>query len=533
MEAGLINNNKKFKLKLYYPIASLALMLLFVVYSLLLVNADLQQHIPLPKEVFNPKYYGYLIAAILVIFWFEYRYFYKRKKQIQAKLNHLWLGKQQLQQRAQLSASHTDKLKLFISDKLLEYIEYDEKYLHFKSIAAEVRHNGVISFDKVQSALLESSKNNSSNTGASHNQSLDALAAMRYLWDLLDLSTTDNMAIHIGNHISHCEELLFQAELQESSVDDLPIQPYFIPQKALLDTLTNHLELQLLEEDQTKVINLDKVNYPLRLNDKEQLFDITINHSDRLLGNANHFILLLENLLKNARFFATKKQYKSAFNPIRIQQWESEQCLNIKLYNRGPHILEEAAQVFQLGFTTRRTKGHHGKGLGLYFAQQIVQGFDGDISFTNIDNQDDDYYLRIELANKEVQHLHILQRCEEGMPLIKLIESDDYANEISLQEDSNIVAVELSTAAHTKVQQHSFKETKQWFVNIEGYPRLLIQQDTKNKNKLTIKPLNISGVEFNIRLPTASGRLAGESAAVLNAPDVQGLQDKFLNPDDF
>ena len=149
MEAELVNNNKKkFKLKLYYPIVSLALMLLFVLYSLLLVNAGLQQHIPLSKEVFNTQYYGYLIVLIFVVFWFEYRYFYKRKKQLQTKLNDLWVGKQQLQQRAQISASHTDKLKLFISDKLLEYIEYDEKYLHFKSIAAEVRHNGVISFDK-------------------------------------------------------------------------------------------------------------------------------------------------------------------------------------------------------------------------------------------------------------------------------------------------------------------------------------------------------------------------------------------------
>lgn len=531
MEAELVNNNKKkFKLKLYYPIVSLALMLLFVLYSLLLANAGLQQHIPLSKEVFNTQYYGYLIVLIFVVFWFEYRYFYKRKKQLQTKLNDLWVGKQQLQQRAQISASHTDKLKLFISDKLLEYIEYDEKYLHFKSIAAEVRHNGVISFDKVQSALIESSKNMSDKSSKAE----DALAAMRYLWDLLDLSTTDNMAIHIGNHISRCEELLFQAELQESSVDDLPIQPYFSPQRALLDTLISHLELQLLEDNiVAELVDLDKVNYPLRLNDTEKLFDICINHSDRLIGNANHFILLLENLLKNARFFATKKQYKSAFNPIRIQQWESDQCLNIKLYNRGPHILEEASQVFQLGFTTRRTKGHHGKGLGLYFAQQIVQGFDGDISFTNIDNQDDDYYLRIELANKEVQHIHLLQRCEEGKPLIKQIESDGFSGEINLQQDAEIVAIELSTAAHTKVQQHSFKDASLWFVNIDNYPRLLIQQDAKHKHKLTIKPLNISGVEFNIRLPTASGRMAGESATIAAAPDVQHLQDKFVNPDDF
>lgn len=524
METGLMNNKKKFKLKLYYPVLSLALMLLLALYSLLLVNVAWQSHVPVAKALFNPQFYGYVLAVALVVFWLEYRFFHKRKKQLQIKLNDLWLGKQQLQQRAQLSAGHTDKLKLFISDKLLEYIEYDEKYLHFKSIAAEVRHNGVISFDKVQSALLEPNKTQNTE---------DALAAMRYLWDLLDLSTTDNMAMHIGNHISHCEELLFQAELQENAVEDLPIQPDFTAQKALLDTLENHLELQLLVEGEEKAIHLDKVNYPLRLSDKEQLFDIQIQHSDRIIGNANHFILLLENLLKNARFFATKRQYKSAFNPIRIHQWEEDQCLNIKLYNRGPHILEEAAQVFQLGFTTRRSQGNHGKGLGLYFAHQIVQGFDGDIRFSNIENQDDDYYLRVELANKEVQHIHLLQRCEEGVPLLALKDSQDYAQEVSLEEDADIVAVELSTATHTKVQQNRFASKTPWFVNIDHYPRLLIQQDTKNKSKLTIKALNMSGVEFTIRLPTASGRLAGESAAVIDSPDVEGLQGKFLNPDDF
>src|SRR5690625_6466944 len=64
-------------------------------------------------------------------------------------------SKKQLQLKAHTYSGHADKLKLFISDKLLDYIEYDEKFLHFKSIAAEVRHNGVISFDKVQTVLQQ------------------------------------------------------------------------------------------------------------------------------------------------------------------------------------------------------------------------------------------------------------------------------------------------------------------------------------------------------------------------------------------
>jgi len=96
----------------------------------------------------------------------------------------LWESKKRLQLKAHTYSDHADKLKRFISDKLLEYIEYDEKFLHFKSIAAEVRHNGVISFDKVQTTLQRIE--DEADTPKQVSDVRAARDAMRYLWDLLD-----------------------------------------------------------------------------------------------------------------------------------------------------------------------------------------------------------------------------------------------------------------------------------------------------------------------------------------------------------
>ena len=55
------------------------------------------------------------------------------------------------------------------------------------------------------------------------------------------------------------------------------------------------------------------------------------------------------------------------------------------IYNRGPHIEQEMLEtIFQLGFSTRRNKEHHGKGLGLFFAKEIVRGYQGTISALNV-----------------------------------------------------------------------------------------------------------------------------------------------------
>jgi hypothetical protein len=79
--------------------------------------------------------------------------------QYQDQIADLFDAKRQLGTRARTYSDHADKLKMFISERLLEYIEYDEKFLHFKNIASEVRHNGVISYDKAQTALRQAQLN--------------------------------------------------------------------------------------------------------------------------------------------------------------------------------------------------------------------------------------------------------------------------------------------------------------------------------------------------------------------------------------
>jgi len=151
-------------------------------------------------------------------------------KQYQVQINELFDSRRELGTRARTFSDHADKLKMFISERLLETIEYDEKFLHFKNIASEVRHNGVISYDKAQTALLRARQN----CELGQEQEIqDAADGLLYLWDLLDLSTTDNIALHVANRIYDCEEHYFQSLLNDS--DDLtsPFTPAFMMTQAL------------------------------------------------------------------------------------------------------------------------------------------------------------------------------------------------------------------------------------------------------------------------------------------------------------
>ncbi|MCD8522868.1 MAG: ATP-binding protein [Saccharospirillaceae bacterium] len=469
------DHGDKFIFRIRYPWRTLLAAKLLLFYALLLLSPALVSSLNIPDFIFLPNYFTAAFAVFLILAWLDFRHFTRQQKKVKASLQQLWTSNRQLRQRAQTSASHTDKLKLFISDKLLEYMEYDEKYLHFKSIAAEVRHNGVISFDKVQSALTYAASHSlpdeRGNNAMLYQQ---ALVGMRYLWDLLDLSTTDNMALHISAQVSRCEELLFQAELQGRAISELPLLPGFDPQRALLDTLMLHLGVTLcdaqgnpqpafLYDQQT----LAEQPAPLLLTDSEGLYHIELQPCNPLPGNANHMVLLLENLLRNAQFFATKRQYKSRFAPIAIRLWEAQQCLCVSIYNRGPHISDESReQIFQLGFSTRRVREHNGKGLGLYFAQQIVQGFDGDIGFDNIHNHHERYHLRLELAGGEVQNLNLdVGLNSAGEPLVRLADSnEEAAKQWELRAPKRLQSIEVSRRSHPQVAQLMLAEgTSQWF----------------------------------------------------------------------
>jgi len=242
-----------------FPWLTLLVSLVAVIYLFLLNEPDLLQAYGLPEFWFqNPFKYALVGLFILVVLRDLYHYVRQSRgqradlKRLREQVDELWQSKKQLQLKAHTYSGHADKLKLFISDKLLDYIEYDEKFLHFKSIAAEVRHNGVISFDKVQTALQRAAAD-LPEYGAHHDVQNDLEAAqdaMRYLWDLLDLSTADNLALHIGNLLCECEEHYYQQLLEVDQAETPPHEPVYAPQRAAWRALglARHEPLPLPEE---------------------------------------------------------------------------------------------------------------------------------------------------------------------------------------------------------------------------------------------------------------------------------------------
>src|SRR5690625_2829393 len=224
--------------KVTYPWLSTLAALLTIGYLLLLTDSGLSSFYEVPAGWLRPWIKFAVLGVLLALLVFDlYRYRRQYAKQgidllrLRYQVKGLWESKKQLQLKAHTYSGHADRLKLFISDKLLDYIEYDEKFLHFKSIAAEVRHNGVISFDKVQTVLQQLTETETSSQP--DQQAVGAaLEAMRYLWDLLDLSTADNLALHISNLLCECEEHYYQRLLEVTGDNTLPYEPVYSPQRA-------------------------------------------------------------------------------------------------------------------------------------------------------------------------------------------------------------------------------------------------------------------------------------------------------------
>ena len=150
----------------------------------------------------------------------------RQSQKYEQQIKELFQAKNALQHKVHTYSDHADKLKLFISDRLLEYIEYDEKFLHFKNIASEVRHNGVICYDKVSTALNAALAGGDPGDPGDRRQYQDALDSMRYLWDLLDLSTTDNIALYIANKLYESEEQYYQ-QLLAAEGEETPYTPTY------------------------------------------------------------------------------------------------------------------------------------------------------------------------------------------------------------------------------------------------------------------------------------------------------------------
>lgn len=514
-----------------FPWLSALAALLAITYLLFMTEPGLTAYYKIPEGWFQREI-KYAICGVFLLFMLNDLRRYRRQythqrvnlRQLHQQVNELWQSKKRLQLKAHTYSGHADKLKLFISDKLLEHIEYDEKFLHFKSIAAEVRHNGVISFDKVQTALQKVAAQEPAEdaTDRDSNDVRAALDAMRYLWDLLDLSTADNLALHIGNLLCECEEHLYQRMLDLKDAEPLPYNPVYSPQSAAWRALSLVRQEPLPAPTEATEWRLDDNQWHVRL-----------APASDLLGNENHLVLLLENLLKNAQFFSSKRGYKSAFAPIALTLTEREGLTCLKVYNRGPHIREEdRPNLFQLGFSTRRVKEHHGRGLGLYFVNEIVKGYEGRIAIHNIHSPETQYAVRIELENDEVMTELIEVVMSEGAPHCRAT-GGTLTTVHEWVFKSPLCSVEVTTTGDQSTRRlREFNDKGKQSHFDPGHPARphwrLSYQPKAGAYHLGFEPMDIRGVEFEIRLPSAQHRLDNSDLELDDIDaEVERLDERF------
>jgi signal transduction histidine kinase len=435
-------------------------------------------------------------------------------QQRQAQIDDLWARNRQLQLKAHTYSEHADKLKLFISDKLLEYIEYDEKFLHFKGIAAEVRHNGVISFDKVQTALrqrldpVDPASSSSADAGGGQADAQAALDALHYLWDLLDLSTAENLTLHIGNLMCECEEQYCQRLLESDQARALPNEPAYPPERAAWRALAMVREDPLPPLDSAAAYRLDDGRIHARL-----------DPCGELLGKENHLVLLLENLLRNAQFYSAKPGYGSQFAPIALTLAEEDGDACLRVYNRGPHVRDDdRANLFQLGYSTRRKREHHGRGLGLYFVNEIVKGYEGRIAVHNIEHPHHRYTVRVTLLDGE-EIIETVETVGENGRTRCRTDDGDAARSRAWTHRAPVTRITIDTddgAEPVQLGEFSARGTQDF--HDPAHPQRphwrLRYRPKRNAHRLEFTPLEITGVEFEVRLPTAQKRLDTAGAGI-------------------
>ncbi len=528
-----------------YPWLSVLGGVLAVAYLLLLAEPEWAALLDLPTEWFREEVRYAVAGGFTLLLLFDLhrhrRQSVRQREDLLALRHHvdaLWESKKRLQLKAHTYSSHADKLKLFISDKLLEYIEYDEKFLHFKSIAAEVRHNGVISFDKVQTALHQALAAAEAAApqpeGADGDPAADyraALDAMRYLWDLLDLSTAENLALHIGNLLCECEEQYYQrllhgedaAKAPRESTEPPPCDPAYSPQRAALRALELAVHKPLPPPAEGEAYTLDNGRWRVHL-----------EPAGALLGNENHYVLLLENLLKNAQFFSGKRGYKAPFAPIAVRLTEEEGQAVLRVYNRGPHIRDEdRPNLFQLGFSTRRTREQHGRGLGLYFVDQIVRGYEGRITVHNVRTPETRYTVRLALESGEVITDCVDVALDDGKPHCRTAGGEP-APMREWTFKSPLRGVEITPDGDPETRRLEGFAAKGRQSRFDPYrpehpPWWLHYQPKRNAHRIAFEPLEIGGVDFEVRLPTAEQRLASSELAHDDDIDaeVERLDEQF------
>lgn len=470
------------------------------------------------------KVLAFALASCVLVF--DFMRFRKAGRDYDAKIkglneqvNELFKSKSALQNKAHKYSGHADKLKLFISDRLLEYIEYDEKFLHFKSIASEVRHNGVICYDQVVSVLRGTLAEDG--TAADRQRIQDALNSMVYLWDLLDLSTTDNIAMYVANKLYECEELYYRQVL-DAGQQASPFTPTFPARRAAIRAVRGFAEdgervaWQKLSADQ-----------PFCYEDK-QLW-MQLDDAGELLGNENYVLLIVENMINNGLYYAGQKKYRNPYARLSLRLEKENGSVVFRVYNPGPEIGDDVRdKIYQLGYSTKRTSGHHGKGLGLYFVKQLINGYEGTIDFNNVRNQQDTYVVRIECESGVVVNQIVETTVNDNGKPVCRDEAGALQKELKFRVEERIRSLEVSrqSGKQTHVFSQFAKSGKTRMLD-PAYPDRpawsVVVVEKLASTEVVFRPLDTMGVEFTIRIPTAESRVDPEyhesSQAALPEPD--------------
>ncbi len=499
--------------RIYYPWLSTLGALLLIGWLVLRVNADLFPQTGLPEPLTRDELLPLALAVFILLIAFDIWRFARASarcrdqlRQLQGQISELFDSKRELGTRARTYSDHADKLKMFISERLLETIEYDEKFLHFKNIASEVRHNGVISYDKAQTALKQAQLVCADGDERQYQEAADSLL---YLWDLLDLSTTDNIALHVANRIYDCEEHYFQSMLNQDDAEPMPFTPTFMMSHALRRALRPITE-------KPEELGLDR-EWKIPESFRDDKFDLDLQGDCELLGNENHMVLLLENLLNNALFYSRQKGYAGRYSRVALALTREDGDIEFKIYNRGPWISDdEKDKIYQLGFSSRRIREHHGKGLGLYFVNEIAKGFEGVIAFKNIETLADHCNLSIKLENGEVhrEELDIVDlqdkpMCRQGG------EEEPLSKRLEWSYPAPVTSVEVGMRGRRKPQLISGLERDRSSHHVDEMNRLIPRwaveiRNRKRSSALRFVPLDVRGVQFVARFPSAGSRLENE-----------------------
>lgn len=411
-----------------------------------------------------------------------------------------------------------------------------------RNIAAEVRHNGVICYDKVVSSLKQAMQTGDSADAEQYGEALDSMA---YLWVLLDLSTTDNIAMYIANKLYEYEEQYYQ-QLLASDGEASPYSPTFPARNAIRKAVRGFI-------DADGLVMPDEGGDDAAWHYRDDRFCIELNAAGELLGDENYLVLLTENLINNALFYSGKKRQKNPHARVAIRLTDDSDRVRLSIYNRGPEIPDEMRdKIFQLGYSTKRAREisgsnreNTGKGLGLYFVNEIAKGYESAVQVENIRNREDAYVIRIEFDNGEklTEIIHTVLD-ENRLPRCRAPEQD-------AEGEKTLTSMEYRFAETiTSIEITSQATQKTWSVEAPGNGRATLFLDPQNpdhprwcleitplktRQKLLFKPLDIGGVQFTVSIPSAKSRLDPDYHDMDDdeLDDTENLDRKFENVNQY